>query len=158
VWSVPLATSAHIKVSRLSESKRIFFSGQEPAYAVKLFFVFKKAFWRVKFCGNAYFSQEFPFTELIEVSPADLSCGILAFFFLADKIKQWEDRFGEGYTTHQIIENKKKYALKVIADMFLEGNIDSPELQDVVMAERSYRHNKYIRSCYQSISKLGTTA
>lgn len=42
--------------------------------------------------------------------------------------------------------------------MFLNGDTNSPELLDVVMAERSYRHNKYIRSCYQSIVRVGATA
>lgn len=70
----------------------------------------------------------------MEVSPASLSCGILAFFFCADKINQWERRFGNGITDKEIYNRKKQYALKVIADMFLEGNINSPELQDVVMA------------------------
>lgn len=158
IWSVPLATSSLIKVSRLSESKRMLFANQESANAVKLFLVFKRAFWRSRFCGNAYFSEDFPFSELMEVSPASLSCGILAFFFCADKINQWEKRFGSGVASKETYERKKQYAIKVIADMFLEGDLSSPELQDVVMAERSYRHNKYIKSCYQSMSKLGLVA
>lgn len=65
IWAVPLATSQHIKVSRLSAAKRMYFENQEQAFAVKIFFIFKRAFWRSRFCGNAYFSEEFPFSELI---------------------------------------------------------------------------------------------
>ena len=65
ILAVPLATSQHIKVSRLSAAKRMYFENQEQAFAVKIFFIFKRAFWRSRFCGNAYFSEEFPFSELI---------------------------------------------------------------------------------------------
>jgi monoamine oxidase len=62
IWSVPLATSCNIKVSRLSESKRMLFENQEFGIAAKLFMIFKRPFWRTTFCGNAYFSEEFPFS------------------------------------------------------------------------------------------------
>lgn len=62
IWSVPVATSSSIKVTRMSESKRMFFGNQEFATAVKVFLIFKKAFWRTNFCGNAYFSEDFPFS------------------------------------------------------------------------------------------------
>lgn len=157
VWSVPLATSCHIRVSRLSESKRTLFDNQEYGTAVKLFLIFKRPFWRTRFCGNAYFSEDFPFSELCEVSPSNLKCGMVAFFFCADKHNVWESRF-KKFPDSDVEARKKQYVLKVIADMFLEGDTASPELQDVIFAERTFKNNRYIRSCYQSVSKVGLAA
>jgi hypothetical protein len=64
--------------------------------------------------------------DLIEVSPVNFICKVLAFFFCTDRINQLEKRFGDGLTNKYIYNRKKQYVLKIIVDMFLEGDINSP--------------------------------
>ena len=45
--------------------------------------VFPKPFWReLNYSGNINFAGEYRMNELVELSPPDLSCGIVAFVFL----------------------------------------------------------------------------
>lgn len=46
-----------------------------------------------------------------------------------------------------------KFLKKIIAGMYLNGNIDSPHLKNCMMYVRNFSGNPYIRAAYQSTTK-----
>ena len=53
--------------------------------------IFPEPFWREKnFSGNVNFSHEYLMNELVDLSPNDLSCGILAFVFFKEGYLKWK--------------------------------------------------------------------
>jgi len=46
--------------------------------------------------------------------------------------------------------------MRVIADLFLDGNADSPHLQQVAIFSRSLSASPYIKSTYQSVTATST--
>lgn len=75
-----------VKISRLSDAKRLVLYNQEEGNLQKVFLIFQTAFWRSKFSGNGVFSDKFPLSEMIDFSPSNLSCGILCLVLCGSKI------------------------------------------------------------------------
>ena len=112
----------------------------------RLYMVFESAFWRGKYSGYGSFSSKFPFNELTDLSPANLSCGILAFIFIGDKYSKWVE-------SHPHLAEREAYLKRVIADIFLKGDRSAPELQKCFIYTRSFTDHPYIRAAYQATTK-----
>lgn len=144
--AAPIAVLNQIKFSRISPSKKLIFENQELGVVNRLYMVFESAFWRGKYSGYGSFSASFPFNEITELSPSNLSCGILAFIFIGDKYSKWVEDNPNPL-------NRMQYLKDIIADIFLKGNKDAPELQKCFTYTRAFTDHPYIRAAYQSTTK-----
>jgi hypothetical protein len=79
-----------VKISKLSDAKRLVLESQEEGNLQRAFLIFQTAFWRSKYSGNGVFSEKFPVSEMIDFSPSNLSCGILCLLFCGSKIPKWK--------------------------------------------------------------------
>jgi hypothetical protein len=61
----------------------------------------------------------------------------------------------EGHQREWYEVNKVK-AMRIIADLYLEGDIDSPFLREVAIFHRSLSASPYIKSTYQSVTAKST--
>lgn len=61
----------------------------------------------------------------------------------------------EGHHSEWYRINKAK-ALQIIADLFLEGDSNSPHLKEVAIFHRSLSASPYIKSTYQSVTATST--
>lgn len=97
--------------------------------------------------------------EVVELTPDGLDYGILAFVFTADGYKKWKTEIdsecghkeGKEYELEWYQINKKR-AMKIIADIYLDHDYDSPHLKEVAIFAKSLSDYPYIKSTYQSVT------
>lgn len=124
--AIPIAVANKIKFAKISKSKQLIFDNQELGNVTRVYMVFPSAFWRVKYSGYASFSSKFFFNEITDLSPHNLSCGILAFVFVGNGFERMKEEMPEEGT-------RKNYLIKVIADIFLKGKRDSEMIERAFM-------------------------
>jgi hypothetical protein len=77
-------------------AKQIIFDNQLQSNCIKVFVITKKPFWRKDKNGNnfangdALFGAEYPFNMCHDISPPNLSCGVMVFFTSGKKLDRWE--------------------------------------------------------------------
>lgn len=151
---MPIAVVKNISIAKLSPAKQLIFSNQLETSAQKSFVICKRPFWReLGWSGDLLFSPEYNINMVHDISPTDGSCGILVMFHNATKLVAWEKQFAGSKNP---AASKRKFLVELMAQMFLNGNMKHPDLQDVVFAERTFNNDQYIRSGFQSNNKPGT--
>ena len=107
------------------------------SWCVRMTMVFKEPFWRYSHhSGNVNFSHEFLMNELVELTPPDLSCGIVAFVFFKEGYLKWNQTIDKEtfYEDEQELKRRKyelnkMKCLKIMADLYLKGDVNHPYLQ-----------------------------
>ena len=87
--SAPLAVSRSIIISNISKAKRFILDNQLRTNCLKSFLVVKKPFWRRFASGDGIFSNSHLVNMCHDISPNDLSCGIMVFFHNGKKYEEW---------------------------------------------------------------------
>lgn len=93
ICTIPLAVSRSLSFTNISRAKRFIFDNQTRTSCMKSFLIVKKPFWRPKYSGDAMFSSEHLVNMCHDISPPDVSCGIIVFFHNGKKFIEWESRF-----------------------------------------------------------------
>jgi monoamine oxidase len=90
IVNVPIATLKNIKISKLSEGKRLILENQLQTTNKKSFIISKQPFWRkLGFSGDCLFGPEYNINMTHDISPSDGSFGVLVFFHNGSKYSQW---------------------------------------------------------------------
>lgn len=90
ITAVPSGTLGKIKFQTISEGKQIIMENQLNSQVIRMTMVFPEPFWRdLHFSGNVNFSHLFPMNEIVELTPQDQSCGILAYVFFKEGYQEW---------------------------------------------------------------------
>lgn len=154
IVTVPIAVIKNIHIAKLSPAKKMIFENQLNTTSQKSFLLCKKPFWRkLGWSGDLLFAPEFNINMAHDISPEDESCGILVMFHNATKLVAWEKQFESSKSAYA---DKRQYFVKLLAKMFLNDDVNHPDLQDLVFKECGFTNDKYIRSCFQSNTKPGT--
>lgn len=136
-----IARAKDIKISKLSPAKRLIFNKQRYEPVQKIFIIFETAFWRAKFSGRGVFSDEFPFSEINDVSPSNLSCGILCLILCGKKPLLWEEKFKHLETKEEKHHEMEKYLRNLIAKAFLNGDVDNENMKKMAIIPASMKDN-----------------
>ena len=104
-----------MSIAQLSPAKQLIFDNQECGNAVRYFAVFASAFWRGEYNGYAAFGPEFPFNEMVDLSPQNLCCGVLAFVFIREKYERW-------LAAYPTPAQQQQYIRDIVAEMYLKGD------------------------------------
>lgn len=91
--SVPLAVSRSITFTNISRAKRFIIDNQLRTNCVKSFLIVREPFWRKHASGDCLFSNDHLVNMCHDISPHDVSCGILVFFHSGKKYDLWESKF-----------------------------------------------------------------
>lgn len=143
LFSVPIAVINQIEITGMSAAKKLIVENQVCGDVNRVYFVFQHAFWRYKFSGYGSFNHTFPFNEITDLSPANLSCGVLAFIFVGEKYNKWVARNPDP-------KKRLEFLKGVLADIFLEGDKESPHLKKCFSYRRTFSENPFIRAGYQA--------
>ena len=161
--AVPSGTMKNIQFDLLSEGKRLLIENQLNSWCVRMNIVFPEPFWRKdNFSGNVNFSHEFLMNELVDLSPNDLSCGILAFVFFKEGYLKWKKQIDveasledEQERKRRMYELNKTKCLNIIADLYLKGDTGHPHLKECEIFTRSLSWDPYIRDTFDSTAAPG---
>ena len=113
--SIPLAVSRSITFTNISRAKRFIIDNQLRTSCVKSFLIVKQPFWRRFASGDALFSQDHLVNMCHDISPPDLSCGIMVFFHSGKKYDLWESKF--KLKPNEYIA-KKQYIIDLTCKLF----------------------------------------
>lgn len=121
---------------------------------MKSFLIVKKPFWRPHATGDGMFSSEYLVNMCHDISPPDLSCGILVFFHNGKKFMEWESRFK---TQKDEFEAKKQYIIDLTCKLFkIDEQKKAEYLEGALFYISTFMDNPNIRSGFQSCTSPGT--
>ena len=136
-------------------SKRYIFDNQLRTTASKSFLVVKKPFWRKFACGDGLFSYDHVVNMCHDISPPDLSCGIMVYFHMGKKYIDWDSMFrGEANE----FEARRQYIIDLTCKLYrVEDPKEKEEyFSEALFYESTFMDNPYIRSGFQSNTRPGT--
>ena len=93
ICTVPLSVTRTITFTHLSPAKRYIFDNQLRTTASKSFLITKTPFWRKFACGDGLFSFDHLVNMCHDISPSDLSCGIMVYFHMGKKYIDWDSLY-----------------------------------------------------------------
>lgn len=85
---------------------------------------------------------------MTDITPESEQCGILAFVSYVNKYDDWVKNMPSA-------KQRLAFLKKVVADMYLKGDINSPHLEQVITYSRTFTYNPYIVAAYQPTTKMG---
>lgn len=112
---MPLSIARYLSFTNISKAKRFIFDNQLRTSCSKSFLIVKKPFWREFATGDAIFSTDYMINMAHDISPPDLSCGIMVFFHNGKKFVDWESKFIDSQNEY---EDRKKYIIEVACRLF----------------------------------------
>lgn len=123
---------------------------------------FKTPFWRPKYSGYASFSPQFAMNELIDVSPDTEQYGVLLFAFADDGFERWTKEIDSICSSKkdtaeykiQFYEKNKEKILLIVANLFLEGDYNHRDLDNVAIFWKTLSDSPYIQATYQSLTSI----
>lgn len=115
ICTVPLSVTRTISFTNISPAKRYIFDNQLRTTASKSFLVVKKPFWRKFACGDGLFSYDHIVNMCHDISPPDLSCGIMVYFHMGKKLIDWDSMFRGQSNEH---EARRQYIIDLTCKLF----------------------------------------